>query len=60
MQHTNSSLCFSDLAELNDTAAFRPGALKQDLSQLDLTGGLKQLHQVFVSRRPRQLSIHNQ
>ena len=53
---TDGSLRLRDLPELDNTATLGAGALEEDLGELDLAGRLKQLDEVFVRGRPRQLA----
>ena len=55
MERTNGRLCLGDLRKLHDAGTLRPRAIKQYLSQLDLSSRLEQLDKVFIRRRPRQL-----
>ena len=54
-QRTNRGGGFICLGELHDTCAFRPCTVKQNLSLINNTGSLEELHQILVSSRPRQL-----
>lgn len=55
----NSGLCLSNLAELHNTAAFRPGTLEEDLCLLDLSRSLEKLDEILVCGRPRQVADHD-
>jgi hypothetical protein len=45
---TDSCLSLPDLCKLNNTTALGAGAVKQDLSQLNLTRRFEQLDKIFI------------
>ena len=47
---TDCSFRLGDVGELNDAHPLGASALKQNLGELNLAGGLKELDKIFVSR----------
>lgn len=45
---TDRGFRLRDVGKLNDTHSLRASALKQNLGELDLAGGLKKLDKIFV------------
>jgi hypothetical protein len=45
---TDCGFRLRDVGKLNDTHSFRTSALKQNLSELNLPGGLKEFNEIFV------------
>lgn len=45
---TDCSFRLRDVGKLNDTHPFRTSTLKQNLSKLNLSGGLKEFDEIFV------------
>jgi hypothetical protein len=55
-QRTNGSLSFRYLGKLYNTTTLGTRTIKQDLGQLNLARGLKELDKVLISSRPWQLN----
>jgi hypothetical protein len=59
-RRTNRSLRLCGLSKLNNTATLGASAVKENLSKLDLTGGLEEFNQILIGSRPWQLKKFDQ
>ena len=57
LKFSNRRLSFSNLSKLHNTTSFRARPIKQNLRQLNLSCSFKQLYQILIGSRPRQLCL---